>query len=537
MDRRISPRIFPTLLTALLVVSTTSQALFAQADDPATTVQVSSKRLSSAEDDGSVVYRVNVGGRWISGTPRWRRDSAAHPSRFAGSGDLTRSVTSEAIDTTDASLARETPTRMLNSQRQDPSPGSAMRWHFPVEPGQYEVRLYFAETDHRAQAVGARIFDVSVEKELVGDDYDIFASVGGFKGVMESFTTESDDRLDFSLHAVQGAPVLAGIEIAREASTERPSEPTPTPSPSVTATPTPEPSTSPSPSPTPPPAAVDQSRPFADSSPFNVPIPATPALAPNSAAVASHLASGDIVADLYEFGVPVFEAAATSPKYNVDCTEPWGPCGLEDDPVPIPNDARPAPGSDGHMAVIDSSTRRVYEFWQARKSSGGWSASFGTWSSLDGSGHPGSTGDARDAQVSLLAGTVRAGELQRGVIDHALVFSSDNVNHAFQYPATKSSQSSGRSDALTMGARIQLDPSVNVDAIPGITPAEKAVAKALQKYGAYVIDGGGARMAYIFETPFGEADPYPGLGFTSDYAGMPHIPWERLRVLRQWDGR
>jgi len=406
-----------------------------------------------------------------------------------------------------------------------------MRWSFPVTPGRYEVRLYFAETRLAGQAVGARLFDVAVEGRSVLDDYDIFADVGPFKGVMKSFVVNSDNALSISLGRVKRSPVISGLEVVAlgAAASPLPAPATPTPEPSI--------SPSPSPAPAPPPASADQTRPFADSSPFNVPIPASPALASNSAAAALYLARGDIVADLYEFGVPVFEAGATSPKYNVECTAPWGPCGLEDNPVPIPNDARPAPGSDGHMAVIDPSTRRVYEFWQARKSSGGWSASFGTWSSLDGSGHPGSTGDARDAQVSLLAGTVRAQELQRGVIDHALVFSSDNVKRAFQYPATKSSQSSDRSDGLTMGARIQLDPSVNVDAIPEITRAEKAVAKALQKYGAYVIDGGGARMAYIFETPFGETDPYPGLGFTSDYAGMPHIPWERLRVLRQWDGR
>jgi hypothetical protein len=69
-----------------------------------------------------------------------------------------------------------------------------------------------------------------------------------------------------------------------------------------------------------------------------------------------------------------------------------------------------------------------------------------------------------------------------------------------------------------------------------LTPGERAVAKALQTYGAYAMDNGGARMAYIFEVPSGEADPYPSVGFTSDYFGMNKIPWTKLRVLASWNG-
>jgi len=83
---------------------------------------------------------------------------------------------------------------------------------------------------------------------------------------------------------------------------------------------------------------------------------------------------------------------------------------------------------------------------------------------------------------------------------------------------------------------VLLDPSLDVDAIPGITPGERAVAKALQTYGAYNRDNAGAPMAFAFEKPVNnESDPYPSAGFPWDYYDMPHIPWTSLRVLRSWN--
>ncbi len=86
------------------------------------------------------------------------------------------------------------------------------------------------------------------------------------------------------------------------------------------------------------------------------------------------------------------------------------------------------------------------------------------------------------------------------------------------------------------GYRIQLDPSIDVDAIPGITPGEKVIAKTLQTYGAYVGDQGGARMAFIFEAVPGAISDNPAAvwedaGFAWDYYDMQNIPWSQLRVL------
>jgi hypothetical protein len=55
-------------------------------------------------------------------------------------------------------------------------------------------------------------------------------------------------------------------------------------------------------------------------------------------------------------------------------------------------------------------------------------------------------------------------------------------------PALKTDGTSSRSDCILAGSRLQLNPSINLSAIKGLTPAERTVARALQIYGGYLID-------------------------------------------------
>src|SRR3954454_4327199 len=45
--------------------------------------------------------------------------------------------------------------------------------------------------------------------------------------------------------------------------------------------------------------------------------------------------------------------------------------------VPIPPQAHPAAGTDGHMVVWQRATDRMWEFWRARRAADGWHAAWG----------------------------------------------------------------------------------------------------------------------------------------------------------------
>jgi hypothetical protein len=275
-------------------------------------------------------------------------------------------------------------------------------------------------------------------------------------------------------------------------------------------------------------------RPFADTSAWNQPIGSNVELDPNSAAMVAKLSSGQQGAALYDFGTPIFFADSSTPKYQIDCTMPWGACGLEGEQVPIPAGAQPAPGSDGQMVIVDLSAKKSYEFWQYKNDKA--TTSWGGILPIDGDGRGTPQNHAVGAGTSRLAGVVRTYEIEQGVIDHALVFATKYCKTGENRPpATKDDGKYTGEGAIPEGARVQLDPTVNVDAIAGITKAEKAVGKALQKYGGYVIDCAASEMAVSFENPIGKADPYPAAGFSNDYFEMDKIPWNQLRVLKAWN--
>jgi hypothetical protein len=127
-------------------------------------------------------------------------------------------------------------------------------------------------------------------------------------------------------------------------------------------------------------------------------------------------------------------------------------------------------------------------------------------------------------------------EIQKGDIPHALVVQSDSVcANVFRAPGWKTDGTSTRTDCIPEGARIRLDPAVDLDSLT-LAPAVLAVARALQLYGAYVVDGGGAPISVSFELdPTATSDSigavYEQAGLRWDYDSLPGVPWDRLQVL------
>lgn len=279
------------------------------------------------------------------------------------------------------------------------------------------------------------------------------------------------------------------------------------------------------------------------------PIRANPVLDANSATWVSYLAATDAqrVANLYEYSVAMISASeitSNTPRYDVTLTQPWGSDPFGSTTVPIPVGTVVPPGSDGHLAILDPTTGTAYGIWQAAYDSttDSWSGSWGGMTSLNGDGID-QTGSATAAAIARYAGVVTAEEFSAAVaantgLGHALAFSTDLAGPGFVYPATKSDGQNwaGVATPIPEGYRIQLDPNIDIDAIPGITAGEKVIAKTLQTHGAYVVDQGGARMAFAFELVDDATSSSPGsvwadAGLAWDYYDMSGIPWSGLRVL------
>lgn len=277
-------------------------------------------------------------------------------------------------------------------------------------------------------------------------------------------------------------------------------------------------------------------QPFAENSSFRTLIPADAEVDPNSTAMIRAVGWDDSAyVSTIEFGIPIYTADADTPRHSVPCViTTWGRCPFKGQQVPIPDDARPQYGSDGALVVIDPENRKIYEFWRAKYENHSWTTQFAAVNDLDGSGWGGaSTGSG----ASRLAGVVRVAEIAQGSIPHALAMQSNNVcAKVFRPPALKTDGRSTRPDCIPEGARVQLDPSVEIDSL-GLAPAERFMAEALQRYGGYVTDVSGSPLSISFErdntaAPGTVGKTYSDAGVRWDYDGMTDIPWKKLRVLK-----
>jgi hypothetical protein len=312
-------------------------------------------------------------------------------------------------------------------------------------------------------------------------------------------------------------------------------------------------------------------------------IPANPVLDPNSATWASYYAAATTnkVIDTYYYGTPIYYTHDANGNRrpgaykNVTATHTeWGTNPFAAyNPVWIPDDAAPSPRSDAAMVIVDSSRNLTFEFWEARKDSqGNWIMGWGGVLCYHGRGNRNTGGcetnqhGAVGSGMSRLAGLITREDIARGSINHAMVFATNIAKPVeFRYPATKTDgrNLAGVATPIPEGARIQLDPAADIS---GLTGYQRMVAEALKTYGAYVIDNGGAPtpiggLALIAEgqdpagpkngtpyfsptTPVPGNPVYPGSTFynagmrdTGDgYQSLSGIPWNKVRVLKNWNG-
>jgi hypothetical protein len=273
---------------------------------------------------------------------------------------------------------------------------------------------------------------------------------------------------------------------------------------------------------------------YAITSFWNTPIPSNPSTDPNSTnivgkAIAAYASNANF-ANTDAWGIALAYATPTSKVYTVTCSQ-YCTGSVQ---FPIPAGATPSTGSDHHLVVINGT--QELDMWNAVHNSTNdtWSAGYLVINDAAGWGADCAQGlhcnGAVAAGFGLLGGQVRPEEIAQGHIDHALSITTPYTRASYiACPATHQDGKYADTSAIPEGALIQLDPAYNVDAQSW--PAwEKVIAKALQKYGAYVSDTGGS-MAVRGFTDVNTGNTTWSSAGTPKGPTLSNLPWSSFRVI------
>ncbi len=159
---------------------------------------------------------------------------------------------------------------------------------------------------------------------------------------------------------------------------------------------------------------------------------------------------------------------------------------------PIPQHVQieggPHATGDRHAILVDKSTCRLYELYDLRHASHGWTAGSGaTWSLRSNHLRPAGWTSADAAGLPIFPGLARWDEVKRGVIDHALRFTAPQTRRAYVYPARHYASDSTDPSLPPMGLRVRLKATVDIASFP---PPARVVLRALQRYGMILADNG-----------------------------------------------
>jgi hypothetical protein len=154
----------------------------------------------------------------------------------------------------------------------------------------------------------------------------------------------------------------------------------------------------------------------------------------------------------------------------------------------------PITDSDCHFIVADRVHQKLYEAWEATYANGSLSAQFlAVWDlnrvyPPSGRGEQCTSADAGGLPIAPLL--FNADEIASGKINHAIRFTLPNPRiraKVYVHPASHAGAPRGPLNAPPMGARFRLKPSFDMSQL---TPAGQVIARAMQKYGMFLSDGG-----------------------------------------------
>jgi hypothetical protein len=210
--------------------------------------------------------------------------------------------------------------------------------------------------------------------------------------------------------------------------------------------------------------------------------------------------------------------------------------------VPIPRNARPARGTDKHMAIWQPATDTMWEFWQMRRAGRRWHARWGgTIRHVSESpgfyGAPEPHWGATGSSLPVAGGLMTIDELRRGRICHAVAMAipETRIWTVWTWPAQRSDGHVASPKAIPEGARFRLDPDLDIKKLD-LPPITRMIAEAAQRYGIVVRDKAGAVVFYAEDPGRRAKDPY--YGSEGIFAGqwpdalLARFPWRPLEVLR-----
>jgi len=303
---------------------------------------------------------------------------------------------------------------------------------------------------------------------------------------------------------------------------------------------------------------------FAPNSVWNAPLSANAKLDPSSGVRMAALDS-EIGNEVNQgIGPWITATSYSTPFYVVSATQPRVPVKLDgddgwgddlqhalDEGVPIPPNAHPADGTDGHLTVYQPSSDSLWEFWRASKQSDGWHARWGgamrnvshnpgyytndAWPGL--SPWQGFNWGSTASSLPVIAGTIRLSDLRAGRIDHALAVALPNTcSGRWSWPAQRSDGSSSDPNCIPEGAHIRLDPSLNLRQM-GLPKITLELAQAAQRYGMIVRDVTGHAFQFYGEDPTPQGgDPYDGpngfFGGLPPWKFLPQFPWAHMQLVK-----
>ena len=205
-----------------------------------------------------------------------------------------------------------------------------------------------------------------------------------------------------------------------------------------------------------------------------------------------------------DFGLRALQAEANTPSvliHNGPGLYTWDSDSVSAVPLPVGGGMEDQSGyqcdlekSDCHLIVADRSHGKLYEAFQATLVNGALDAAFlAVWDlnriyPPSGRGEGCTSADAAGFPIAPLL--FNADELASGSINHAIRFILPNPRiraKVYVHPASHAGAPRGPDSAPPMGARFRLKASYDVSQLK---PAAQVVARAMQKYGMFLSDGG-----------------------------------------------